>query len=108
MRIIITAQGKELTAPMDPRFGRCAFFILWDSETKQHTAYANEAAANSGAGIGSAQFVIDKHAEMVITGQIGPRAAQVLQSAGIEVQITTALTVQEAIGPFQKEETARG
>jgi len=106
MRLIITAQGKELTAPIDPRFGRCAFFILWDSATQQHTAYANEAAANSGAGIGSAQFVVDKHVEMVITGQIGPRAMQVLQSADVEVRITTASTVQEAIDRFQKGEMA--
>jgi predicted Fe-Mo cluster-binding NifX family protein len=102
MRILITAQGKELTAPVDPRFGRCAFFILWDSETQQHTAYVNEAAMGSGAGIGSAQFVIDKDVQKVITGQIGPNAEQVLKSAGVEVRLVTAGTVQEVIESFKK------
>jgi len=102
MRIIITAQGKELTAPVDPRFGRCAFFILWDSETQQHTVYPNEAAAGSGAGISSAQFVVDKDVQMVVTGQIGPNAAQVLQGAGVEVRIMTATTVQEVIESLKK------
>jgi predicted Fe-Mo cluster-binding NifX family protein len=102
MRIAITAQGKELTAPVDPRFGRSSFFILWDSLTQQYTAYANENSTSSGAGISSAQFVIDKGAQVVITGETGPRAAQVLQSAGVRVYITTATTVQEAVEEFQK------
>jgi predicted Fe-Mo cluster-binding NifX family protein len=102
MRIAITAQGKELTAPVDPRFGRCSFFILWDSLTQQYTAYANENATSSGAGISSAQFVIDKDVQVVITGETGPRAAQVLQNAGVKVHITTATTVQEAVEEFQK------
>jgi predicted Fe-Mo cluster-binding NifX family protein len=103
MRIVITAQGKELKALVDPRFGRCSFFILWDSLTQQYTAYANENATGSGAGISSAQFVIDKDVQVVITGEIGPRAAQVLQSAGVKVHITTtATTVQEAVETFQE------
>jgi predicted Fe-Mo cluster-binding NifX family protein len=102
MRIAITAQGKELTAPVDPRFGRCSFFILWDSSNQQYTAYANESAASSGAGINSAQFVIDKGVQVVITGETGPRAAQVLQGAGVKVHITRAATVQEAIEEFRK------
>ena len=102
MRIAITAQGKELTAPVDPRFGRCSFFILWDSVTQQYTAYANENATSSGAGISSAQFVINKGAQAVITGETGPRAAQVLQSAGVKVHMTTAKTVQEVVEEFQK------
>jgi predicted Fe-Mo cluster-binding NifX family protein len=102
MKIMITAQGKELTAPVDPRFGRCAFFILWDSETQQHTAYINEAAMGSGAGISSAQFVIDKGANVLITREIGPKAAQVLQSAGVEIHMTTATIVQQAIESFSK------
>jgi predicted Fe-Mo cluster-binding NifX family protein len=102
MRIMVTAQGKEVTAPVDPRFGRCRFFILWDSLTQQSTAFANENASSSGAGISSAQFVIDHNVQVVISGEVGPRAAQVLQSAGVKIHTTTAATVQQALQMFQK------
>lgn len=34
MLICITAQGDNLDSEIDPRFGRCNYFIFYDTETK--------------------------------------------------------------------------
>ena len=63
---------------------------------------ANESAAKSGAGIQSARFMIDHNVRVVITGEVGPNARQILQSAGIAIRNTTARTVREAVEQFLK------
>lgn len=97
MKVLVTAYGNEITAPIDPRFGRCRFFIVWNSSTGEFEAYANDYASSSGAGISSAQFAVNHDVQIVITGEVGPHAQQVLQSAGIAVRITNAATVSEAL-----------
>ncbi|NQE53522.1 hypothetical protein C5S29_08005, partial [ANME-1 cluster archaeon GoMg3.2] len=52
MKICITATAGDLNAQVDPRFGRCQYFVIVDSETMAFEAMANEAiAAPGGAGI---------------------------------------------------------
>jgi len=97
MKALITAFGNEITAPIDPRFGRCRFFIIWDSSRGEFAAFANDYASNSGAGISSAQFAVDHDVQIVITGELEPHAQLVLQSGGIAVCITNAATVSEAL-----------
>ena len=49
----------------------------------------------SGAGISSAQFAVDHDVQIVITGELGAHAQQVLQSAGIAVQMPNGGIVSE-------------
>ncbi len=102
MKVLVTASGNDVSSPIDPRFGRCRFFIVWDSATGESTAFANENASSSGAGISSAQFAIDHGVKIVITGEVGPHAQQVLGSAGIAVHITRAPTVADALKTLQE------
>jgi len=52
MRICISATANSLDAPVDPRFGRCPYFIIVDLETMQFEAVPNPASgAMGGAGI---------------------------------------------------------
>ncbi len=97
MKVLITAYGNDISSPIDPRFGRCRFFIVWDSATGDFAAFDNKNASGSGAGISSAQFAIDHGVQTVITGEVGPHAQQVLESADIAVHITRAPTVSEAL-----------
>jgi predicted Fe-Mo cluster-binding NifX family protein len=41
MKIGVTATGKDLESQMDPRFGRCAYFILVDPDTEEFEAVDN-------------------------------------------------------------------
>ncbi len=102
MRLAISATGKDLDSKVDPRFGRCSYFIIVDPATMEYEAYENQSAVLSGgAGVQAAQFVASKNADVVITGNCGPKAMQVLNAAGIKVITGYEGTVKEAIEDFK-------
>jgi len=102
MKIAVTASTRELSSPVDPRFGRCAYFLFVDSETMQFEAVENtNVAAASGAGIQSAQLVANQGANVLLTGSCGPNAFQTLQAAGVEVIVGVTGTVQEAVQQYK-------
>ncbi len=97
MKICVTATAGDLSAQVDPRFGRCQYFVIVDSETMAFEAMANEAiAAPGGAGIQAAQTMVNKGVDVVISGNIGPNAFQVLSTAGVKIATGAYGTVQEA------------
>ena len=101
MKIIVTAEGNDLTAPTSPRFGRCATYVLVEPETMAYEAVPNPAAsASGGAGIQAAQFVIERGAQAVLSGNLGPNAADVFRVADIPVYLNNEPTVQTAVEAF--------
>jgi predicted Fe-Mo cluster-binding NifX family protein len=85
-KICITARGDTLQAEIDPNFGRAAFLLIIDPETSAFEAVENSAVRQAhGAGIQSAQLIVNKGVSLLITGQVGPNARQVLDSAGIQI-----------------------
>ena len=105
MKICVSAVADNLDAQIDPRFGRCPYFVIVDSETMEFEAIPNTAAgAMGGAGIQAAQTVAGRGVKVVITGNIGPNAFQTLSAAGIKI-VTGALgTVREAVEKYNKGE----
>ena len=84
MKIAISSSGKTLDSALDPRFGRCACFLIVDPEDMSFEAFDNQSAAlTGGAGIQAAQFLSDQNVSAVITGHVGPNAVQALSAAGI-------------------------
>ena len=102
MKIAVSATSGNLDAQIDPRFGRCPYFVIVDPETMKFETVQNASqSAPSGAGIQAAQIVANKGAEVVLTGNVGPNAFQALSSFGIKI-ITGALgTVREAVEKFK-------
>ncbi len=97
MKIVITSTGPELSSASDPRFGRCAYFVVVDTESMEITAHSNESrAAMGGAGIQAGQFVSSLGVAAVVTGNIGPNAARVLGAAGVKVYTGASGTVRQA------------
>lgn len=79
MIIAVSTKDKALDSFMDPRFGRCKGFILQDTENNS-TSYIDNASQRNlsqGTGIKAAQMVSDTGTEVLITGQLGPKAARV-------------------------------
>lgn len=91
--------GNSLDAPCDPRFGRCTWLVIVDSNTMEWTAIENTAAmAGSGAGIQAAQVVAKACADAVITGNYGPNAFQALSAGGIAAYVgNPGITVRGAV-----------
>ena len=102
MKIAITANGSTLDADIDPRFGRCQYFIIVDPETMQFEALENSGAmSGGGAGISTAQMIVGKGVDAVLTGNCGPNAYQVLSAAGIKVITGVAGKVRDAIEGYK-------
>jgi predicted Fe-Mo cluster-binding NifX family protein len=102
MKIAISANGQNLDAEVDPRFGRCQYFIIADTETEEFEALDNSSAtAAGGAGISAAQMIVKKGVEAVLTGNCGPNAHQVLSPAGIKVITGVSGKVKDAIAEYK-------
>jgi len=98
MKIAVSSSGKDLYSQLDPRFGRCAYFLVVDSDAMHFEAYSNESASMSGgAGIQAAQFLASKNVQAVITGNCGPNAVQTLSAAGIELFVGQQGTVKDVV-----------
>ena len=109
MKIAISATGASLDAEVDPRFGRCQYFIIVDPDTMQFEAVENSSAmATGGAGISAAQMIASKGVEAVLTGNCGPNAYQVLSPAGIKVITGVSGKVQDAIQSYKSGQLKAG
>jgi len=102
MKIAITTSGNDLSAPLDPRFGRAARFIIYETEAGTFERVDNSQNLNAaqGAGIQSAQNIASTGAQAVISGHFGPKAFRVLSAAHIAIYPSTAATVQDALDLF--------
>jgi len=102
MRIAISATSPTLDAEVDPRFGRCQYFIIADPETMEFEALENSSAmAAGGAGISTGQMIASKGVEAVLTGNCGPNAYQVLSAAGLQVITGVTGKVRDAIQAYK-------
>ncbi len=102
MRIAITAQGNDLDAKVDPRFGRTSQFLLVETETMKYEVIGNTQSLDlpQGAGIQSAQNILRHRPDAILTGNCGPKAFKVLGAAGVGVVLGVSGTVREAIQAY--------
>ncbi len=98
MKVAVSSQGKNLDASVDSRFGRCSYFIIVETDDLGFEVFENESAALSGsAGVQSASFVASKGVQAVLTGNCGPKAAQVFATADIDVHTGHKGIVKDAV-----------
>ncbi len=103
MKIAVSSSGNDLDSQVDPRFGRCAYFVIVETDDMGFEAFENGSIAlGGGAGIQAGQFVASKGAKAVITGNVGPNAVQTLSAAGVETFVGQSGTVREAIERYTK------
>ena len=103
MRIALTATDNNSESMLDQRFGRAKYFIIFDTEKNEYSFVNNKQNLNAeqGAGIQSAQTVVQVDAEAVITGHTGPKAFNVLNMAGVKIYYSAALSVKDALQQFR-------
>jgi predicted Fe-Mo cluster-binding NifX family protein len=106
MKLIITATSPRIDSPVDPRFGRGAYFLITDTDTFEWQALPNPAVnASGGAGIQAAQFVSEQNCAAVISGDFGPNAYNALQAAGIQMYLLgSCRNVREAVQQFKADQ----
>lgn len=105
MKVAVSSTGPSLDSQVDPRFGRCPYFVIVDTQTMDFEAVENpNIMAMGGAGIQSAQLIANKGAEVILTGNCGPNAFQTFSAAGVKVVVGAVGLVKEAIGRFKRGE----
>ncbi len=100
MSIVITAAGNSLESKFDMRFGRCAWFCVYNPEDKTTKFLENENRnINGGAGTKSAAKVAELGAKRVISGDFGPKAKSMLEKLNIQMAILNdeGLTLENII-----------
>lgn len=104
MKIAVASSGKTLESQVDPRFGRCPYFLIIDSETEKFEVFKNEAGQSArGAGISAAQLIADKGVGAVLAGNFGPNAVNVLSASQIKIfSGVFGITAKEAIKQYQE------
>lgn len=102
MKLAVTSSGPTPEAEVDPRFGRCAYFLIVDTDTMEFEAIENSnAALGGGAGVQSGQLMAAKDVKFVLTGNCGPNAHQTLSAAGIGVIPGCSGAVRDAVERFK-------
>lgn len=104
MIIVVSSTGDTKHAISDSRFGRCAVFAVYDTATDTYSFIENKAGASGhGAGIGAAQSVADLSAHVVLTGNLGPKAKEVLDASGIAAFRVDEMKVEAAVRAYQND-----
>lgn len=103
MKVVFTSYGMDSNEKMHPNFGRANYFLLYDSDTQTWSFQPNiqNVEAAHGAGIQAAQTIAQMGAEVLVTGNVGPKAFKVLRANGIKVYSAVELSAAEALAAFQ-------
>jgi predicted Fe-Mo cluster-binding NifX family protein len=106
MKLFLTASGNSMSDVIDPSFGRCSYFLIYETEDDSYefieNSYQNE---QTSVGASVAEYVVDSDIKTVISVNPGPRAFKIFQDAGIEVYHAPEKTkLRDAIISFSKNE----
>jgi predicted Fe-Mo cluster-binding NifX family protein len=101
MKIAVTATGSSLDSEVDPRFGRCSWFLIVETDNMSFESMQNENAnLANGAGIQSVSAVVSKGVSAVLTGKCGPKASQAFSATDIAVHTDFTGPVRQAVEQF--------
>jgi len=100
-RVAVTAVAPSLDADVDPRFGRCRYFIIVETKGDKFEVVENADPEPGQAGKQAVQLIAAKGVRVLLTGQCGPGASAALAAAGIRVVPGCSGTVRSAIAKFR-------
>ena len=86
MKIAITSIDSKINSKLDKRFGRCAFFAIYDTESKK-IDFINNSNKDliEDAGIATVKFLVEKGVNKVISSDFGTKIKPILDSYKIQM-----------------------
>lgn len=79
MKLAIALKENDFNSSVDERFGRASYFLIIDNETKDYEIIENEAKDEvTGAGLKAVKTLMKYGVEIIIAGEIGPKAATLI------------------------------
>jgi len=106
MKIAITSTGNSPDATLDSRFGRCSYFVIYDTESGSTEFIPNpNKQAMEGAGPASIQLVASKGVEKVVSGEFGAKVKAIFDSLKIQLVIVNDcnMTINNIIEMVSKQ-----
>ena len=86
MKTVITAKGDQLSAYFDLRFGRGAYFCIYNHENESVEFIKNQYKdAQGGAGTKVAEQMVELGINQIISGDFGPKAKELLNKFNIQM-----------------------
>lgn len=88
MKVAITSTGNSTDSKLDQRFGRCGFFVIYDTETRGMEFIPNaNRDAQEGAGPASVQLIASRNVQKIVSGEFGIKIKSLLDSLKIQMII---------------------
>lgn len=105
MKIAVTSNGASLDSTVDERFGRARYIIIYDTADRSFETVDNETNVNlaQGAGIQTAGNMAGKKVGLILTGRVGPKAAEALNCAGIKYIEGVSGTCRSAVKKYSNQ-----
>ncbi len=107
MKIAVVSTGPYWSSDLADVFGRCSYFLIFDTEADTTEALENPGVkASGGSGVEAAQLIVNQGVEVLVTPKVGPKAHKVLEAAGIRFIFQKGGTTGAALGEARREEPA--
>jgi predicted Fe-Mo cluster-binding NifX family protein len=100
MKVVITSTGNSLESKLDKRFGRCSYFVIYNTETQGMEFLPNpNKDAEEGAGNASVNLLASQNINKIISGEFGMKIKPSLDSLGIQMIMIKKydMTIQEIL-----------
>ena len=102
MKIAIASTGDSLDSMLDKRFGRCSYFAILDTETKDVEFIVNpNKDIDEGAGPASIQLIASAQVEKIVSGEFGNKIKSLLNE--LKIQMVIAKDPELTIGAIVKQ-----
>lgn len=88
MKVAITSTGNSPESTLDSRFGRCSYFVVYDTENQATEFIPNPNKENvEGAGPASVQLVASRGVKKVVSGEFGAKVKSIFDSLQIQLVV---------------------
>lgn len=109
-KICVSSNGETLDSEIDSRFGRCEYFIIIDIDNYRISSVKSikniSAQEERGAGISAAELIGKQGANLLITGDVGPKADEILKQLEIEVYKKSG-NVRVAVSEYLEDDISK-
>lgn len=104
MKLAIALKENDFNSSVDERFGRASYFLIIDNGTKDYEIIENEAKDEvTGAGLKAVKILMKYGVEIIIAGEIGPKAATLINEFEIPTyKLGNYEKVNEILEAFNK------
>ncbi len=99
------ADNSGIASKLDSRFGRAAYFTIYDTETRQAQPLGENQYKNMDHGVGLkvAALAVENGCAAAVGAQPGPKAVDILEKGNVKMLVAYDCTVEEAIHRYRAE-----